>query len=382
MRYRGRKVLVTGGTGFIGGRLVERLCLEEGADVCVLVRHWHKAVWVSRTTAHLVQGDVADPSAVREAMAGCDVVFHCVSGGNTREEYMRTNVDGTRNVLDAALGEGVERIVYLSSVAVHGPSPADHANEDAPFVETGKAYGESKIAAERLIARYWAEKAAPVCVLRPTFVWGPRSVLFTVQPLRSMKQGAFALVDGGAGSCTAVYVDNLVDAMLLAGTKPEAEGQAFLVTDGLEGVTWAEFFGHYMALLGIASVPSIDSSSCLVRLGSWAFEALGRVVVKLSPNPAPLWRRAIRRSARVAWSWLLARHMCSRWDLAKFARKGRLDITKARTLLGYSPRFSLDEAMAETMCWVKDQMGRDLGIAEPLADPFLPVTLRAKTKYE
>lgn len=364
MRYEGKTVLITGGTGFIGGRLAERLALEEGASVRALVRNWASAVWVSRVRAALVQGDVTDADSVAEAMNGCSVVFHCASGGESRDEYLATNVGGTRNVLDAALTTGVERVVHISSIAVHGPSPPNGANEDAPFVPTGKAYGDSKIEAEQLVWQYWREHELPVTVVRPTFVWGPRSGLFTSRPLRAMKSRAFALIDAGSGSCNAVYVDNLVDAILLAGLRPEAVGEAFIVTDGLD-VTWSDFFGHYARLLGVdlSSFPSLRSRSPLVRFGARAREFLEGLLVALSPNPAPLWRRAIRRSARIARDLLVQRGTPTPWDLAKYARRGALDTSKAGRMLGYSPRYSLEDGMRDTLVWVKDQMGYDLDIA-------------------
>ena len=361
MRLAGRRVFVAGGTGFVGGRLCERLLLEEGADVRVLVRDWARAVWVSRTMAELVQGNVTDRAAVEAAMHGRDIVFHCASGGSTRSEYFATNVDGTRTILEAARAAGVQRVVYVSSIAVHGPSPPPNADESAPFQSTGKAYGESKIAAERLV-RQWVEAGElSIAVIRPTFVWGPRSALFTMNPLRAMKQGRFQLVDEGRGSCHAVHVDNLVEAMILAGVHPAAEGEAFFVTDPGQR-TWAEFFQPLAELVGISSLPSISSRSPAVRWMSRAKDRLGTRLDLLAGNPAPLTRRIIRRTIRELHEVLARRGIPSEWDLEKFARRGGLESSKLQTKLGYEAVLEFDEGMNQTLAWVRDQMNCELGL--------------------
>ncbi len=362
MTYEGKTVLVTGGTGFVGTRLAERLCLEERAHVRVLVHNWTSAVWVSRSPVELVEGDVCDRDSVCDAMRGCEVVFHCATGGNTRQEQFDVNVEGTRNVFECALAEGVQRVVHVSSIAVHGPTPPDGADETAPLLTTGKAYSDSKIEAERLASEYHREHGLPVTVVRPTFIWGPRGVNFTVRPIRDMKAGRFVLVDEGAGACHAVHVDNLVDAMLLAGTTAEAVGEAFLVTDGVD-LTWAEFFGHYARLLGIEKLPSRGSDSAVERFAARSVDVLDSLLVRLSPNPAPLWRKVIRRSARIVLDGLYRRGTYNAWHLAKFGRRGGLCIDKARRVLGYAPRVSLSEGMREIEAWVRDQMGFELGMA-------------------
>jgi len=368
VRYEGRTALVTGGTGFVGARLAERLCLKEGARVRVLVHNWTSAVWVSRCPVELVQGDICDADSLREAIRGCDVVFHCATGGRTKQEEFDINVAGTRNVFDCALAEGVQRVVHVSTIAVHGPTPPDGADERAPFATTGRAYSGSKIEAERLAFDCHRERGLPVTVIRPTFIWGPRGGNFTVRPLRDMKAGRFALVDEGAGSCHAVHVDNLVDALLLAGTVDEAVGEAFLITDGAD-VTWSDFFGHYARMLGVNGLPSRRSDSVLERFAARSVDSLGSLLTRLSPNPAPLWRKVVRRCAREILDWLHRRGTYNSWHLAKFGRRGGLCIDKARQVLGYAPRVSLADGMRETATWVRDQMGAELALDATEAAP-------------
>ena len=354
--YAGRKILVTGGTGFIGGRLAERLAVEEQAKVRVLVHDWRKAVWISRADVELVQGDVRDRDLVAQAVRGCEMVFHCVGVGGTLDKCMGINVEGTRNVLECAVDARVGRVVYVSTGAVHGPNPPNNADERDEFRLTGSTYGDSKVAAEKLVWQFWQERALPVVIIRPTYVWGPRSPSFTLWPLRNMKLGRWFQVDGGRGTCHAVYIDNLVDALLLAGVKPEVVGEAFLITDG--GLcTWAEFDGHYARMLRIQELPSVRSFTA--RFPIAVVEYIDALQCKLdcmpAGEPARTLVRAVRRGLRLI-RLLPARYaVMNSWDVVQYGRRGELNISKARTLLGYTPRCSLEEGMRETEIWLRDQ---------------------------
>jgi nucleoside-diphosphate-sugar epimerase len=258
----------------------------------------------------------------------------------------------------------VERLVYLSSVAVHGPNPPDPVTEGSPYDPCGRDYSDSKIHTEQLLFDYQREYGVPVVILRPTFIWGPRSSLFTMRQLQAMKAGRFALVDQGRGRSSAVYVDNLVDAMLLAARRPEAVGHAFLITDGQDEVTWADFFGHYAAWLGITRLPSVSSTSLLSRAVAAQIEPCQAWLNRLIGSPAPFARRVLRRALRECLELCGRFGYQSAWDMAKYARRGRVDISKARALLGYQPRYTLETGMAETRRWVWDQMGFQLRLPE------------------
>ncbi len=361
MRYKKKRVLVVGGTGFVGGRLVEKLFLEEGADVRVLVRNWTNAVWVCRYPVELVQGDITDKCSLAAAFKDRDIVFHCASGQSSPSGYLGVNVEGTRNLLECAAENGVERFVYLSSIAVHGADFPDGADENAPAELTGRAYSDSKILAEQQIREFGEEHSLAWSILRPTFVWGPRSVLFTMRPLLAMKSGVFSWIDHGAGRCNAVYVDNLVEATLLAGVHPDAIGEAFIVTDD-ERITWGSFFGYYARMLNCDHFVSISSGSMFIRLACRLRDFLETALIDLAPNPAPIWRKVIRRSCLIFRNVLSSRYIGSFWDLEKFSQTGTLDISKIKMMLGYRSVCCIEEGMKDTEMWVRDQMGSELGL--------------------
>src|SRR6187431_1917039 len=99
--YENKQILVTGGTGFIGSRLAERLRFEEKAKVNVLVNSWSKATWVSRSDVNLIQGNINDYETLEKAIAGNEIVFHCVGVGGSLENCLKINLEGTKNVLKA-----------------------------------------------------------------------------------------------------------------------------------------------------------------------------------------------------------------------------------------------------------------------------------------
>ena len=362
-RYKGRTVLVTGATGFIAGRLVERLLLEEGAGVRVLIRNWTNASWVARLHPDFVEGDVTDSDSVDAAVRGCDAVFHCASGGDSYDGFMRTNVDGTDNVLQASQRHAVERIVYVSSITVHGSRFPAVVDEDTPTVKTGRGYSDSKVAAEELIRQRIQQDTLPVVVVRPSFVWGPRAGQFTVGLMAAIKAGALRVMDGGGFGCPAVYVDNLVDLLLLAGLKPAAIGQTFLATDG-QAYTWSEFLNYYAKIVGAPPLRSLSSSSALTRIASVGVERLGNLLEKYQGNPAPLWKKVVRRSARILHTGLMNRGYPDPWYLDLYSNRSEISIDRAHDLLGYNPRFSLQQAMAMTEQWVLDQLGVRLGLTD------------------
>jgi nucleoside-diphosphate-sugar epimerase len=357
--YAGKSVLVTGATGFIGGRLAERLAFEQRAQIRLLIRDWRHAVWASRLPAHFIEGDVTQPDSLAEAVRGCEIVFHCVATGGSAEDCRRTNVEGTRNVLRAAQAAGVQRVVYLSSIAVHGPNPPEDADELAPLVRTGAPYGDSKVEAEELIAQFVREHSLPVVLVRPTFVWGPRSWSFTIEPVQQIMAGTWQLVDQGLGTCHAVYIDNLTDALLAAGVSPGIDGEAFLITDD-QPCTWAEFFYSYARMAGVRLLPSFPSKwleNHFVRRLDRRLERIHAALYDRMPGfePVRVCCRAICYLIRRYRRRVDPNTIFGDWDLIKYARVGRLNTRKAQERLGYAPRIARVEGMRLTELWLRDQ---------------------------
>ncbi|MCE3296654.1 MAG: NAD-dependent epimerase/dehydratase [Crocinitomicaceae bacterium] len=363
-----KKIVITGGTGFIGSRLAERLVLEEHADVTVLVNSWAKATWVSRLNVSLVQGKITDQKLVNRLTKDADLVFHCVGIGGTLEEARAVNVGGTQAVLEACRENKVKRLIYLSSVVVSGALIPDGMNEEAPYKLTGNPYADTKIEAEQLLLDFTRENNMETAVIRPTFVWGPCSPYYTIDVVQQMKNDTFLLVDEGHGSCNAVHVDHVVDCCILAAHKKEAAGEVFLVTDKAK-MSWKHFWGYYAQMLGknteaFASVSSVDSPGkkrALQRklhLEKRRRELTEKINLRAEKSPVytKYFLKAPRKLIKMAIARIEKRYpVMDPWDVEAYASTGVIDISKAERLLGFKPRFTVEEAMKSCEIWLKDQ---------------------------
>lgn len=223
-------VVVTGATGFTGTNLTMRL-LEEGYAVRVLVRDASAAGELDKAGAEIHVGDIRDPEAVDRAVAGSDQVFHlaaCYRDAGHREQYYReVNVDGTRNVLDAARRHDCERVVHCSTIGVHGSvdrsAPAD---EDAPFAP-GDIYQQTKLEGEQL-ARAAQRRGQPVAIFRPAGIYGPGDKRF-LKLFRLVRKRRFLIFGSGEVHMHLVYIDDLLDGILLCARRPEALGDVFIL---------------------------------------------------------------------------------------------------------------------------------------------------------
>ncbi len=328
MEIRGVTALVTGASGFIGSRLVERLATEEGVRVRAMVRDPLKADRLRKLPVEIIQGDITDRQSLDRATAGCDLVFHCaaiVRETGDRSQFLRVNVEGTRNILQAAVQADVKRFVHFSSVSVYGLNPPEGTNEETAMCPCGNLYCDTKIEAEKAVWECHRKSGLPVVVIRPANVYGPGAGSWTLRPLELIQAGRMILINGGKGLCNYVYIDNLLDAVLTATRRDESVGQIYLLTDG-NPVMWKVFFGYYAVFAGRLELRSVPS--WLAKTIALIMEILAR----LSGKQPQITREAIRF----------------------LTRRIRFSTEKADRELNFQPRVSLEEGMQLTKQWLKE----------------------------
>jgi nucleoside-diphosphate-sugar epimerase len=314
---------VTGGSGFIGGRLIERL-VSEGREVRALARSPAATERVAALGAEPVRGELAEVSAMRAGAEGCEWAFHAaatVGDWGTPEEFERGNVTGTRNALEACTQAGVRRFVHVGTeAALMAGDPLVEVDETAPLQpDSPVLYSATKARAEQLV-RGAAGNGFETVVLRPRFVWGVGDTTLLPQIIELVRSGRFAWIDGGRHRTSTTHVANTVEGLLLAAQRGRP-GEAYFVTDGVS-VVFREFLGKLMATQGVAP-PSRSVPAPVARALAAAGEGVWRLL-RLSGRP-PLTRFAY---------WVSAQECTIRTD-------------KARHELGYAPVKTISDGLRE-----------------------------------
>ncbi len=208
-----------------------------------IVRNFSSLARLSRFELDWRVTELTDVPKLTEALRGCDMLLHSIVGDET------VILGSIAPVYEAARTAGIKRIVYMSSASVHGLTPPESTNEDTPLSDQQPfSYNNAKVKAERYWAKVRATGGTGVVGLRPSIVFGPRS-RWCADIAREIQQGTAYLVGDGGGICNTIYIDNLIDAILLAGRKAGLDGQYFLVRDR-ETVTWRELYEPIIHALG------------------------------------------------------------------------------------------------------------------------------------
>src|ERR1700722_13645426 len=245
---------VTGGSGFIGGRLIDRL-RADGHSVRALARSDAAASRVADRGAEPVRGDLADVAAIRAGADGCELAFHAAAklgDWGSRDEFIAGNVDGTRNVLNACSDAGVKRFVHVGTeAALMAGQPLIDVDERAPLRPDSPAlYSATKAMAERIVLDANRPGEFETVVVRPRFVWGRGDTTLLPTMVAMVKAGRFAWVGGGNNRTSISHVDNVVEGLILGATKGRP-GNAYFVTDG-EDVVFKDFVTELLATQDVA----------------------------------------------------------------------------------------------------------------------------------
>jgi nucleoside-diphosphate-sugar epimerase len=314
---------VTGGSGFIGGTLIERL-VAEGWGVRALARSDGAAARVRERGAEPVTGDLGDAAGLRAGAEGAELAFHAaakVEDWGDPEEFERINVRGTENVIEACRQAGVRRLVHVGTeAALMAGEPLVNVDEGAPLrPDSPVLYSSSKAKAEQRV-RDANGNGLETVVVRPRFVWGRGDTTLLPSIVDLVRSGRFRWIGGGGHLTATTHIDNTVEGLWLAATKAPPGG-VYFVTDG-EPVVWREFLSRLIETQGVTP-PTGTIPAGVASVAAGATERLWRVL-RRSGHP-PLTRFSV---------WLSSQE-CT------------LDIGRAERELGYRPVKSREEGLAE-----------------------------------
>jgi 2-alkyl-3-oxoalkanoate reductase len=319
------KVLVTGGTGFTGKALVRRM-LDEGHQVVALdCKEGYKTHEIRGWGAEVVLGSITDAQVVQRCMRGVEVVHHVAAAFRELNlpphEYHNINVEGTRVVLDAALQAGVRKFVNCSTCGVHGNVDHPPGDENSP-IQPADYYQQTKFDAEHVVLDY-VGKGLKATILRPNAIFGPGDLGRYRMIFRQLRRGWFPMLGDGQVLYHPLYIDNFMDAFVLAMEGDKGVGEAYLIADE-EYVTIADLVRRAAQAMG--------RSVRFVHLPVWPVVTAG-YVVEAACKPfgvaPPIYPR------RVDWY--------------RQTRAFRID--KARRDFGFRPRIGLDEGLRRAAEW-------------------------------
>jgi dihydroflavonol-4-reductase len=320
------RLLVTGGTGFIGSHLAME-GRRRGAEVVVLgldgrPEEQANIALLRGVGAEIVPGSITDAARCTEAVRGTTHIFHLAvamrEGGKRDEFFERINLDGTRHLLEAASTAGVARFIYCSTIGIYGHRAPGLTREDSPLAP-GNIYERTKVAGEQLVRQFASGRKLPIVILRPADVYGPRDQRL-LKLFRGVSRGSFPLFGSGDGRRHMVYVDDVVSAFFQACDRDEAVGEGLIVA-GPEVCTLRELieivrrtegsarFGFRLPLAPMLAAAAVVEDVCRV--------------LHLDP---PIYRR--------------------RMDF--FRSDAQFDTSRARRVLDWTPLVSLGDGVRRT----------------------------------
>ncbi len=321
------KILLTGGTGFIGRNLAAKLA-KMGHVVRCLVRDMNRASWMSdHPGLEPVQGDLEYKDSIFPHVSEVDLVFHLagLTKAKNRDAFMRVNGEGTGILVDAVVqaAKRIKKILYVSSLAVAGP----HTSE-APARENGKAspitdYGESKLLGERLLLEKC--KGIPWTIIRPPVVYGPYDKDVFVY-FKMAHSGLILLAAKRGMELSFIHVDDVTDGIMLAGFTEKSDGEIFYLSDGK----------FYTVEEVVGTLSKIAGGGRIIRLPLFAGKIVGiwgDCIARISSKPQVINSQKVKEAVQEGW-------VCN--------------IDKIKELLNFIPHVELEAGLESTYLWYKN----------------------------
>lgn len=330
----GADVLVTGASGFIGGHLARRLA-DRGHRVRVLVRENSDRSAFGDAAHDVVVGSLSDADSLERAVEGVTHVYNCAgmsADWGPWEDFRRANVDGPKNLVEAAARAGtVKRVLHLSTTDVYG-YPESPCDENTRPRDIGLPYNRSKVMGERAVWSASYHSGVPVTVVRPVSVYGPGSKDFVIEIGNLLVQKQMVYIRKGDVPAGLLYVDNAVDGIINAANAEETAGKAYNLRDP-ERTTWREYISALADGMGVKP-PSMSLPTPVATVVATVSEKLYGVL-RISARP------------------VLTRHAVHLFD-----RDQSYGIDRAQADFGFKSEVDFPEGMRRTLAWLDSDEGR------------------------
>jgi nucleoside-diphosphate-sugar epimerase len=325
------KVLVTGAAGFLGGHLVDML-LERGDDVRAMVRPVEDASRLRKLEGvEVVHGDLTDPASLEQAVQGVQRVYNTAAKTGPwglEDAFWAANVQGLANLVHASMDAGVQRIVHTSSITVYGHHLHGIMTEDDPFHAEDNPYSRTKIAGEKLLANLVRDNGAPIVIVRPGWIYGPRDTASFGRFVSLIESGRGLIIGSGENIVPVVYVRDVAQGLIEAGdASDDVLGRAYNLVDDRR-VTQAQYLNTIAQCLQAPPIARHLPYFALYAAGRSAeltWKALGRA----NAAPPPL----------------------TTYGVTLLGRDQLFSIGKARSELGYAPQFDISRGVAQGVSW-------------------------------
>ena len=337
------KAIVTGGTGFIGSKLVEAL-VEKGCEVRCLVRKTSNVTRLNELGVELCYGDLGDLEALRSLTEDGDVLFHLaalVTDWGDPDIFYKYNVQATEELLKSSHKNAIKRFVYMSSSTVVWKSDfwnihkLEYIDETFPYTEKHTDnYNASKAEAEKLVLNFYKEKGLETTVVRPSNVWGAGDTVILPRVAMAARKGILHPMGTGERFVTPCHVNNLVNALLILAENGNAPGNIYFINDGVK-IPYMEFLTKQLKASGINWEPGFS----IPYKFAYAVAAVLEIIFKLKKSKKP--------------------PVLTKMAVAALSGSRSYSIEKARMELGYEPSVDIDEGMEELREWVDDLGGTD-----------------------
>ncbi len=330
------RVLVTGAAGFLGGHLVD-LLVERGYEVRAMVLPGEdEARLQCLPGVEVMHGDVTESESLRRAVQGVRCVYHLAAktgAWGPEKSYWQVNVWGLAELVKISIEAGVERFVHTSSITVYGHRLRGVITEAHPFYAEDNPYSRSKIAGEQLLASLMRERGAPVIIVRPGWIYGPRDCASFARFVSLIAAGKGFLIGSGRNIVPLVYVRDVVQGLIKAGEAgEECVGQAYTIADDRR-TSQAEYFNTIADILGVAPVTR--------KIPFWPLYLAGRCAERS-------WRALGRHSAAPP---------ITTYGITLVGSNQEFSIDKARRDLGYEPEYDIIRGVAEGVRWYRQVRG-------------------------